>query len=304
MSSLEWNYADQLDELRRCICSDWAAHCEGAIKRIRTNADQLDWRKQWISGEMDLYGQWLSAQGLMRIAVESSDEGRLLLCHGLQWRFWGYWIAIESNCHYSPARRGRSWPMGSLLIEEVGFLFLQAFATKCDDVAMQTGEWLTWYLDDRGLRGWDWSWPIQTFALAVFCRWQKRTITPPRTLPPLGPFEGAFKYWDHSAQFANALLEICDYHCQCVGTELTDDIDLPDFHRYPEQVLPVEILALRRLREDDGYSFLEIRHPLTETPWYRALVSSTFHSSNYPLLDEVRAYFPRILEVSAQAGSR
>jgi hypothetical protein len=301
MALNEWSFADQLHWLRQFLSNSYfAAQDASCMDCIRASVQQSDWRKQAIGRQMTAHGNWLIAGALAQIVACNGPEGWQTMRRGLHWQFWGQWIDIETNCRYAPARRGRSWPLSATSIEEIGFVFLHAYAVREDELAAQTGEWLTWFLDDKGSRVWEWSWPVHSFFLEVYRRWTKRPIETPRTLPQLGPYGAAFAHWYDQARFGNALVAICDYHCERVMAELDDTVDEPHYLDYPERVIPLELLALRRQRQDEGLPFPDVSHPLVDTPWFRSFPETACPFSD-PHLDEIQSYFPDLLKNAARS---
>jgi hypothetical protein len=178
------------------------------------------------------------------------------------------------------------------------FLFAHAYGTRDDELARIVGEWILWALDDKGVRQWGWTWPIHSFILEILRRWRHIAIQPPRVLPGLGAYEGIYGAWSDPPAFASALATACNYHCERACVEPDDESDQPSYYAYPEKVFPVEILALRRLRQDEGLSFPEVAHPLLDTVWWCS-VPATPPDFSDPLLDEYRARFPNVLDAAS-----
>jgi hypothetical protein len=77
---------------------------------------------------------------------------------------------------------------------------------------------------------------------------------------PIGIYEGLFDTWKKPKAFANAVEEACERHLQGMG--LTEDIgEFEDL-----QLVPIEIAAVRVLREKEGLEFPDVDHPLLRTP--------------------------------------
>jgi hypothetical protein len=108
------------------------------------------------------------------------------------------------------------------------------------------------------------SWTINNcdlFMLFLFARWKNLSVEPvPRGEVNTGPYQEVFDAWDDPARFSAAVEAICEYH----ATHCTRDED-PFVHPY--EVFPAEILALKRIREEQGLSFPErLSSPMMNTP--------------------------------------
>lgn len=299
MALNRWEYERLLSELRSFLEESFRVkQHDNCLRSIREQLAAPNWRKLF-GGYIDEHTDWIIAKALSDVADGQVATGWSLLRSGLHWRYWNYWIGIETNCHSKPSRRGCSWPLGGILEEELGFLFCHAYGTWDDEIAQTVGEWLTWGLDDKGVRQWGWRWPIHTFFLELYRRTSGRSVTPPRDLPPMGPYQGVFDFWNSPSAFADAIHIVCDYHCERTVVEVNDESDEPNYFGYPEKMLPVEILAIKRMREEEGLEFPQTSHPLLDTPWWRTVPSTPAEFSD-PLLDDVRSCFPLILSQAAR----
>jgi hypothetical protein len=112
---------------------------------------------------------------------------------------------------------------------------------------------------DRWLR------PFEPFLVHLFARW-KELPAPHSALPcpPLGVYQELLDSWAASEQdFAAAVVKACDYH----GERSVDgQIAHAEFVRIPHNVFPAEILAVKRVREEEGLPWPTVNHPLLNTP--------------------------------------
>jgi hypothetical protein len=83
--------------------------------------------------------------------------------------------------------------------------------------------------------------------------------------PDLGPYWDVINHWDHPSDFPQALRQICDYHCQNLE-QLSHRDPRPPFIEPPFDLMPYEVLAIRKLRISLGLEMPEIDHPLMATP--------------------------------------
>ena len=137
--------------------------------------------------------------------------------------------------------------------------------------------------------------PFQPFMFKLYCLWVGEEISfSDDVADPLGPYQPLIDAWDDEDEFAEALVQACDYHCQ----ESFDRAKgYPPFVWGPYDVYPVEILAIQRVRRDLGLPTPEIDHPL--------LASALCHPPETPpevrdpLLEDVAA---RLKEEFPQIG--
>jgi len=78
-------------------------------------------------------------------------------------------------------------------------------------------------------------------------------------------YDDLVKAWADESAFGEAIRKACDYHCD---KTFDDDKGLAEFIWSPYGVLPVELLAVRRVRAMLGQGFPHIAHPLLETPFF------------------------------------
>jgi hypothetical protein len=113
---------------------------------------------------------------------------------------------------------------------------------------------------DRLFDGSAWSHtPFEPFMLRLFAIWQGDVpeFNATRGLN-LGPYKGVLDSWTDPHGLADAIVQICDYHCRHCQS-----IDDP-FQTVPFAPFPAEVLALQRVRKELGLATPEIKHPLLE----------------------------------------
>jgi len=109
-----------------------------------------------------------------------------------------------------------------------------------------------------------WYCPFGSFLIELFARWKSLKIaTTPLPRPPLGVFQELLEAWNHDRDFASALIKACDYH---VERSVDGKIAHAEFVRIPYNVFPVDILAIKRIRDEAGLSWPTVQHPLLNTP--------------------------------------
>ena len=154
----------------------------------------------------------------------------------------------------------------SVMIDRSVFVLLHAIGVREDVIATWFGERLVAGLRSRSekLTGWA-SAPLYPFALHLYAKWKH---LPPECCPgdeyPLGGYRDLLDAWDSEDEFAARLADACDYHVAQAFDDSEDDTQ--DFFAPLYDLFPVEILAIRRIRREQGLPMPAIDHPLLRTP--------------------------------------
>jgi hypothetical protein len=82
------------------------------------------------------------------------------------------------------------------------------------------------------------------------------------TSESLGVYQAVLDGWQNEKAYLKACLQACDYHVE----RMHEEEGFSEFLGAPENLLPVEILMIRRIRDDLGLPNPEIDHPLMQTP--------------------------------------
>jgi hypothetical protein len=99
---------------------------------------------------------------------------------------------------------------------------------------------------------------IQFYAL-----WRKKSFNiKDYSDEPLGVYQEILDGWTDEKRYVKACLKACDYHVK----RMHDDQGYSEFLGAPQDLLPVEMLMIRRIRDDLGLPNPEIEHPLMQTP--------------------------------------
>jgi hypothetical protein len=75
-----------------------------------------------------------------------------------------------------------------------------------------------------------------------------------------GVYTGVFTHWNNDASLGEALVRICDYHCENMDDDGGDW--KPEFGEAPFDLIPWELLAISKVRKLAGLSTPSISHPL------------------------------------------
>jgi hypothetical protein len=169
-----------------------------------------------------------------------------------------------------------------------------AIATREDDFADWCGRMmLANFTTGEGLYD-RWFMPFEPFMVQLFARWKNLPI-PPSALPcpRLGVYQKLLDAWNNQKDFAAAAVKACDYHAK---HSIEEQIAYAEFVRIPHNVFPAEILAVRRVRNEEGLLWPAVEHALLKTPLV-ALPSSLPHVRNQ-LIDlvarNVRSLMPEV----------
>lgn len=142
------------------------------------------------------------------------------------------------------------------------------------------------------------------YPLEFFCRclWShvEGGIPEDSSVLASSPYSAIFIHWEAPDELASAIAAACDYHLSRAVEPRGYEIH--EFNRAPFTLLPVEILALRSVREKLGLRMPEVDHPLLNSPLVRNL-PLTLPSAHDELLDELKAAVARFHQ-EPTAGAR
>ncbi len=107
--------------------------------------------------------------------------------------------------------------------------------------------------------------PFEPFMARLYARSNGAPFEPTMEIADLGVYQPIFDDWDKGNLKAQ-IAALCDYH---VTRSQEIDDDLPEFLGGPYDLIPIEILALRRARTRMGLETSFPDHPLLATPLAR-----------------------------------
>jgi hypothetical protein len=146
------------------------------------------------------------------------------------------------------------------------FVVLYAMSANQDDMGVWFGKRLTAALQrpTKAINGLT-TVPLHPFALHLFARWRGLPLEYPGSADTrLAVYRGLLDSWDDDRAFADRLVAAADYHVEQAFDDSDDQTQ--DFFHPLYRLFPVEILAIKRVREEQGRSMPEIDHPLMQTP--------------------------------------
>lgn len=129
--------------------------------------------------------------------------------------------------------------------------------------------------------------PFEPMIIKLYSIWRQRSVRLDKDQGlDLGVYAPIFEFWEDISQFTSAIQKACDYHC--------DDNGLLQYANVPYFIVPVEILAIQKVRRDLGFPDVTIHHPLMETA-FTSLSAQTFEDELISRSIEVlRKTYPEI----------
>lgn len=104
--------------------------------------------------------------------------------------------------------------------------------------------------------------PTFPFAFKLYCQWVGyEAIFRDDIADPLGPYQALFDTWNSPAEFTVALQAAIDFHC--VDSREQGKVQVWAFNPY--NIFPVEILAILRIRREQGLETTLPDHPLVQS---------------------------------------
>ena len=110
---------------------------------------------------------------------------------------------------------------------------------------------------------WTLRYPLEFFCHCLWLRADGR-IPEDSEVVACGPYADIFNHWNNPGNLAPAIFAACEYHLQQAVEP--KGYEIHEFNRAPFTLLPVEILALRSVRERLGLPMPEVDHPLLTSP--------------------------------------
>lgn len=135
---------------------------------------------------------------------------------------------------------------------------------------------------------------FEPFVVVLLKRMRGEAVPEEFAMRNLGVYSQVLDAWDDFPRLEKALGSICDYHCQ----QMDGDIFkwYPEFERPPFKLVPIEILAIRRIREQLGLPMPEIQHPLLELPTANMPLPTPEDTQPDEVINRIRRAYPELLE--------
>jgi hypothetical protein len=136
-----------------------------------------------------------------------------------------------------------------------------------------------------------WFMPFEPFMVKLFATWKAIHKGASVLNPPVNTvYDNVFASWEDEPLLSKALYNICDYHVEhsVEGKHAHAEFVVP-----PYNLFPIDILAIKRVREDLKLSWPSVSHPLLETPLARPPIASTI--PNNEIIDRLQTVVPQVL---------
>jgi hypothetical protein len=214
-----------------------------------------------------------------RQLLEGNVEGWKAIQRSYLFLTWSRRIRLA----FLDAKRGQKFAYRS----EFALLLAHAIVIRDDAYADFLGGRLVGALvsGDKRITGWDLT-PFEPFMVRLYAHWRGSTVASAKTTTAESEIYNAlFRHWRNGDDFSRALMDACDYHLNRIAP--TSGNDLPEFEHVPYCWFPVEILALRRIRQEEGRETPLPDHPLMKTEL--AKVPESLPAVHDELLDKVIA---------------
>ena len=289
MAKVRWSLKTQLQGL-----DDQAADFlkKGNLTRCR-KALEKELTKPGREGLLDLDLPMVDIQrekgALGAIAVLKGDvDGWQHLQTGLAYDNWRSRITVSFQ-------ESQDFQIEAVFYNATAVLLAHAIATREDNCAVWFGErMMNGFVHGTGIFSSGNATPFGMFMVKLFALWKGREgELRGKNFGDLGPFQTVFTAWKRTEALSRALEEVCDFHCDHARYRADGNMI---FLWEPYRVLPVEILAVRRIRADLGLPTPEVQHPLMQTPL--AEVPETIPPVKDALLEKIiakaRSVFPGI----------
>jgi hypothetical protein len=133
-------------------------------------------------------------------------------------------------------------------------------------------------------------WRIRRFEPFVLaCRDRTSGVTSPRHLEE--PYGSVLRAWDDTAELASALVRVCEYHVK--NMQDRGQAWDPEFKHVPFDILPCEVLLVRKCRQALDLPMPQVDHELVQH--YDAKLADTPAFAGDEILREVAEALSRVL---------
>jgi hypothetical protein len=229
-----------------------------------------------VTHTFDQAGAWVTVRGVF--AIEGGDWGGWELIQRGFRRGALHYIACFQEHQALKARgiqreHGYGWPFTLADLSDICLTLLHAIATHEDECATFLGDRLVGYLeqpDDLFFPQVFELTPFESFAVLLYCRWKgirrkavEKFLSTPKRFSFLhsDAYREVIKSWSSEESFERAVPGMVDLRSRWTGHEYEP------WAFYPYQLVPIEFLALRRIRQEQGLPFRMPEHPMLQTPW-------------------------------------
>jgi hypothetical protein len=200
-------------------------------------------------------------RGLVSL-VEGKKHGWSQVAAALEWYLWSARLMLKQHYAWPPAERKAR---GSFLCGTVPFaVCLMAQFVAADDFAREREVWSLLQKPMVDTHPWSRWWRaryFEPFFLKLYAEARGCPLRLKSSREDLGVYSRVLEHWDDDHEVARRLAGACDYHL--LNTESTRDWDA-EFKYPPFDLIPIEVFAVNRLRQQMGLRAVTVEHPLLD----------------------------------------
>ena len=249
-----------------------------AIVGLLRRGPLADKDKALVGSHLGILSNWYLILGTVRVA-DGNTAGWTDLSHGMRIDYWHVRLLVEQ---WGKDPRKNKQPRMDLLRPSLCLAMAMAFDRR------EIADWLGKRLADSVQDGAFGKWGVLKLPLLVLKLHQRHAGQDVKADPIGGdgsrPYVEVFARWDHDEAFAQAIQAICDFHVE--QSVDRGDESIGEFSRYPFNIVPFEIFAIRNVRRREGLSMPTVSHPLLSPPF--GDVPSDVPDAADALIEEVR----------------
>jgi hypothetical protein len=208
---------------------------------------------------LEIMGKWFGATGICKLS-KGDLAGWDDVSASFEYNAFNTWLRHSMICF---EKRVDSEPfLASLFDADESLVFLQSIAQRHDDFANSMGQQLLSNYSKHSSSHDDFFYvqDTQPFSLCLFAAWKQIPFSfPKRMRNPLGNYSKVMDTLHlNNAEAVAAIRNACDYHCQ---TAISRSGVCP-FTASPFNLIPFEIVAINRVREELGSGRISVDHKL------------------------------------------
>lgn len=241
--------------------ADWIARPQNYDLLVRQSISDIRGHLENLQPSLSLclgyIATWEAVFGERQL-FEGDMEGWTAIQRSYQYSCWSKRIRLA----FLDAGRGQK----NAYISEFALLLAHAIVLRDDVFAAFLGTRLVEALvaGDKRFLGWDVT-PFEPFMVKVYSRWRGVSLeSVPVKTATSDIYERIMQTWSDSESLSQALVHACEYHI--TRSDDTNNPDFPEFVKAPYSYFPVEILAIQRIRFEQGLLPCSVDHPIMHTP--------------------------------------
>ena len=253
-----------LDEMREWLADDSNREFQRdkrlrAIESVLQKTGIKEKDKALIASHLGILANWYLILGAVRI-LEGDVSGWHELSRGMQVDYWHIRILV-GQWEADPRRNKQA----RVELTRPSLCLALAMALQDHDAINWLGGRFAKSVDDGAFGKWGLS-HLPPFILGLYGKYAGQHQSEPALgeLDVPGPYAPVFESWLDEEKLPKAVERICDFHVE--RSEDRTDESVAEFSRYPFNILPVEVYAIRAVRLRDGLAMVPVNHPLLQEP--------------------------------------